>query len=78
MTCLDLEDRPICQVPVIPDKVPLFLSIFKKFIQNKEENKIHPVPMKSIVRISLNKNLDLVIQRYAKFIKEDAADSHLF
>ncbi|RJP78043.1 MAG: DEAD/DEAH box helicase [Desulfobacteraceae bacterium] len=71
-TCRDSEDRPIFQVPVARDNVPLFLSVFKQSIHNKEEMTIHPIPLKSIVRISLNKKLDLVIQRYVRFLGEDA------
>ncbi len=71
LTCRDPENRLVFQIPVQRDKVPQFISVFKNRIQNKEDIRIHPFPMKSIVRISLNKNRDLVIQRYVRFVEED-------
>ncbi len=63
----DQEKRPLFSLPIARERVPALVAGLKGDLNNAEEFKIHPVPVKSVVRIRLNQRKDLVLQRYLYF-----------
>lgn len=57
---------------VIPrQRVKSLLSAFREIFPNQRELAIHPVPLKSLFKISANKKMDLQIKPIVQVLKED-------
>ena len=71
VTCRDAEQNPIFRMVIPPEKVKKLLTAFKEFLPNQHGLTIHPVPLKSIFKISATTELDLEVRPIVQVLQEN-------
>ena len=71
VTCNTEKEEPIFRFSVPRDKVKQALFILKDHLPNQHGLAIHPVPLKSIFKISLNTELDLEVRPIIQILQEN-------
>ena len=77
VTCKDLEGRAYFRMVIPPNKVKRILAAFKDLLPNQHHLAIHPIPLKSIFKITANTRLDLEIRPIIQLIQEDGEETFL-
>ncbi len=70
VTCRRFEDDPIFHMVIPRGKVKSLLRAFKEFLPNQHGLSIHPIPLKSIFKISMNTELDLEVRPIIQVLQE--------
>jgi len=68
--CRRFENDPIFHMVIPRGKVKSLLRAFKEFLPNQHGLSIHPIPLKSIFKISINTELDLEVRPIIKVLQE--------
>ena len=71
VACRDHEETPVFRMIIPRDRVKSLLSTFEKTLPNQHNMSIHPVPLKSIFKVSINTKLDLEVRPLIQVIQED-------
>jgi len=71
VTCMSAEQKPISRMVIPPDKVKKLLIAFKEFLPNQHGLTIHPIPLKSIFKISATTELDLDVRPIVQVLQEN-------
>jgi superfamily II DNA or RNA helicase len=75
VTFRDLEAAPICRMVVPRQKVKKLLLNLRKLLPNQHDLAIHPIPLKSIFKVSMNTELDLEVRPIIQVIQENGEAS---
>jgi superfamily II DNA or RNA helicase len=70
VTCKRFGDDPIFRMVIPRGKVKSLLVAFKEFLPNQHGLSIHPIPLKSIFKISINTELDLEVRPIIQVLQE--------
>ena len=70
VTCRRLGDDPIFRMVIPRGKVKSLLVAFKEFLPNQHGLSIHPIPLKSIFKISATTELDLEVRPIIQVLQE--------
>ncbi len=71
VTCKDSSDAIIFHMAVPRKRVRAMLQAFRKRLPNQHHMPIHPIPLKSIFKISRNTELDLDIRPMVQLIQKE-------
>jgi superfamily II DNA or RNA helicase len=71
VTCCDYEENTVFRMIIPRSRVKSLLSTFEKALPNQHNMSIHPVPLKSIFKVSMNTKLDLEVRPLIRLIQED-------
>jgi len=71
VTCRRFGDDPIFRIVIPRGKVKSLLVAFKEFLPNQHGLSIHPIPLKSIFKISINTELDLEVRPIIQVLQEN-------
>ncbi|MEW6325978.1 MAG: hypothetical protein AB1487_00010 [Thermodesulfobacteriota bacterium] len=72
VTCKRSEGDPIFRMVIPREKVKRLLTAFQEFLPNQHGLTIHPIPLKSIFKISANTELDLEVRPVVQVLQESA------
>jgi superfamily II DNA or RNA helicase len=75
VTCRRLGDDPIFRMIIPRKKVKGLLVAFKEFLPNQHGLSIHPIPLKSIFKISTTTELDLEVRPIIQVLQESGEAS---
>lgn len=70
VTCKQPEGDPIFRMVIPREKVKDLIVAFKEFLPNQHGLTIHPIPLKSIFKISINTELDLEVRPVIQALQE--------
>ncbi|MEW6375179.1 MAG: DEAD/DEAH box helicase, partial [Thermodesulfobacteriota bacterium] len=70
VTCRHSGDDPVFRMVIPREKVKSLLVTFKEFLPNQHGLPIHPIPLKSIFKISINTELDLEVRPIIQVLQE--------
>jgi hypothetical protein len=68
------DGEPVFRMAIPRQTVKTILLAFSKFLPNQHNMPVHPVPLKSIFKISANTELDLEIRPLIRVIQEDGEE----
>ncbi len=71
LTVQDDSGAPLMHLNIPRVKVPRLISGFKDILRNQNNLAIHPIPLKSIFKVSMNTELDLDVRPVIKMIQDD-------
>ncbi len=71
IACRHSGSDPVFRIVVPREKVKKLLAAFSEFIPNQHGLMIHPVPLKSIFKISATTELDLEVRPIIQILQED-------
>ena len=71
VSCLASDGAPLLRLAIPRNKVKSVLSTFQDLLPNQHALAIHPIPLKSIFKISRNTELDLEIKPQIQLIQEN-------
>ncbi len=66
--------RPVMRMVVPRHMVRSVLTAFKEYLPNQKDLPIHPVPLKSLFKVTMNTELDLEILPLIRLIQEDGEE----
>lgn len=78
LTFRDAGGRPLVEVTVPPERVAAALALLAAEFPEQEDLAIHPVPLKSIFRVSQETDLDLVEVRPAIVALQEGGEERFF
>ncbi len=70
VTCQRLGGQPVFRMAILREKVKGFLATFKELLPNQHGLTIHPIPLKSIFKISATTELDLEVRPVIQVLQE--------
>ncbi|MBW1903389.1 MAG: DEAD/DEAH box helicase, partial [Deltaproteobacteria bacterium] len=73
----ELENRPVFRMIVPRSKVKRLILAFKEFLPNQHDLAIHPIPLRSIFKVTTDTKLDLEVRPIVEFIQEDGEKKYL-
>ena len=71
VTCKRLEEELIFRIVIPRNKVKEVLLAFKDCLPNQHGLAIHPIPLKSLFKVSMNTELDLEVRPIIQVLQED-------
>lgn len=71
VTCRDHEETPVFRMIIPRGMVKRLLSTYENILPNQHNMAIHPVPLKSIFKVSINTKLDLEVRPIIQVIQDD-------
>ena len=71
VTFRDYEETPVFRMIIPRNKVKRLLSNYEGILPNQHNMAIHPVPLKSIFKVSMNTKLDLEVRPLIQIIQDD-------
>lgn len=71
VTCFENQETPAIRITIPRDRVRSLLSTFEKTLLNQHRMSIHPVPLKSIFKVSMKTNLDLEVRPLIQVLQDD-------
>ena len=74
VSCLAPDGNPLIRLFIPRNKVKGLLSAFQELLPNQHALSIHPIPLKSIFKISQNTELDLEIRPQIQLIQENGEE----
>ena len=75
VTCKRSEKEPIFRIVIPRNKVKEVLLAFKECLPNQHGLAIHPIPLKSLFKISMNTELDLEVRPIIHVLQENGEES---
>lgn len=75
VTCKRSEEEPIFRIVIPRNKVKEILLAFKDCLPNQHGLAIHPIPLKSLFKISMTTELDLEVRPIIHVLQEDGEGS---
>ena len=77
VTCRKPGGKPLCRVVIPRGKVRRLLVLFQERLPNQHGLAIHPIPLKSIFKVTAHTHLDLDIRPMIRVMQEDGEDRFL-
>jgi superfamily II DNA or RNA helicase len=77
VTCRDSEREPAFRMVIPRDKVKEVLLALKDWLPNQHGLTIHPIPLKSLFKISVNTEMDLELRPQIQLLQQDG-EEHFF
>ena len=77
ITCRKPGGKPLCRVVIPRSKVRRLLILFQERLPNQHGLAIHPIPLKSIFKVTADTHLDLDIRPMIRIIQENGEDTFL-
>ena len=74
VSCLAPDGKPLIRLFIPRNKVRNLLSTFQEHLPNQHALAIHPIPLKSIFKVSRNTELDLEIRPQIQLIQENGEE----
>jgi len=74
VTCSHGGGRPFFRMVIPRNKVKEVLLVFKKHLPNQHGLTIHPIPLKSLFKVSMNTELDLELRPHIQLLQEDGEE----
>ena len=74
VSCLAPDGKPLIRLFIPRNKVRILLSTFQEHLPNQHALAIHPIPLKSIFKVSRNTELDLEIRPQIQLIQENGEE----
>ncbi|MBW2710118.1 MAG: hypothetical protein JRD04_12840, partial [Deltaproteobacteria bacterium] len=74
VSCLAPDGNPLIRMFIPRNKVRNLLSTFQEHLPNQHALAIHPIPLKSIFRVTRNTELDLEIRPQIQLIQENGEE----
>ena len=71
VTCKSSEEEPVFRMVIPRNKVKEILLAFKEYLPNQHGLTIHPIPLKSLFKVSMNTELDLEVRPLIQLLQED-------
>ena len=75
VSCLSSDGKPLVRLFIPRNKVKNLLSTFLDHLPNQHALAIHPIPLKSIFKVTQNTELDLEIRPQIQLIQENGEES---
>ena len=75
VTCKRSEEEPIFRIVIPRNKVKEVLLAFKDCLPNQHGLTIHPIPLKSLFKVSMNTELDLEVRPIIQILQDDGEES---
>ncbi len=75
VACLASEGAPLIRLVIPRNKVKSLLSIFNDLLPHQHVPAIHPIPLKSIFKITQNTELDLEIRPQIQWLQENGEEA---
>ena len=70
ITCSTSHQSPVFRLVVPRLKVEALLAILEEYLPNQHGLKIHPIPLKSLFKVSMNTKLDLEVRPVIQLMQE--------
>ena len=70
VTCKRSGEGPVFRLAIPGPKVKRLLAAFKEFLPNQHGLTIHPIPLKSIFKVTMNTELDLEVRPIIQVLQE--------
>jgi len=77
VTCMAQGGKSFCRMVIPRGKVRRLLDLFKKRLPNQHGLAIHPIPLKSIFKVTSGTQLDLEIRPMIQLMQENGEDTFL-
>lgn len=77
VTCRRSGEIPVLRMIIPRQKVRWLLNTFKERLPNQHDLPIHPVPLKSIFKVSMNTELDLEVMPVIRLIQENGEEKFI-
>jgi len=74
VTCRDSEGEPAFRMVIPRDKVKEVLLALNKYLPNQHGLTIHPIPLKSLFKVSMNTELDLELRPHIQLLQQDGEE----
>jgi superfamily II DNA or RNA helicase len=74
VTCRDSEREPAFRMVIPRDKVKEVLVALKDWLPNQQGLTIHPIPLKSLFKVSVNTELDLELRPQIQLLQQDGEE----
>lgn len=71
VTCLNDSGNALFRLILPRKKVQMFLNVFKELMPNQHDLPIHPIPLKSIFKVTMNTEMDLDVLPFIQLIQEN-------
>ncbi len=75
--CKEPEGKPFCRMVIPRSKVRRLLELFQKRLPNQHGLAIHPIPLKSIFKVTADTHLDLDIRPMIQVMQENGEKAFL-
>jgi superfamily II DNA or RNA helicase len=72
--CKGSEEEPAFRMVIPRDKVKQVLLAFKDHLPNQHGLTIHPIPLKSLFKVSINTELDLEVRPLIQLLQQDGEE----
>lgn len=77
ITCKRADGEPVFRTGIPRHQVHRLLLTLKEFLPNQNNMAIHPIPLKSIFKITMNTEMDLDILPMVRLLQEDGEEHFL-
>ncbi|MCJ7685094.1 MAG: SNF2-related protein, partial [Desulfobacteraceae bacterium] len=77
ITCRRAEGDPVFRTQIPRHLVRRLITALKKYLPNQNNMAIHPIPLKSIFKITMNTEMDLDILPMVQLLQEDGEEHFL-
>ena len=77
VTCREPGGKPLCRLVIPRGKVRRLLLLFQKRLPNQHGLAIHPIPLKSIFKVTADTDLDLDIRPMIQIMQENGEETFL-
>jgi len=74
VSCRDSDGGPAFRMVISKDKVKEVLLAFKDWLPNQHGLTIHPIPLKSLFKVSVNTELDLEVRPIIQLLQENGEE----
>ncbi|MBW2309641.1 MAG: DEAD/DEAH box helicase [Deltaproteobacteria bacterium] len=74
VTCRDSEEEPVFRMVIPRNKVKEVLLTLKDHLPNQHGLTIHPIPLKSLFKVSMNTELDLELRPLIQLLQQDGEE----
>jgi len=74
ITCKDFKEEPSFRLAIPKNKVKEVLLVLKDWLPNQHGLTIHPIPLKSLFKVSMNTELDLELRPQIQLLQEDGEE----
>ena len=74
VTCRHSEEKPVFRMVIPRNKLKEVLLAFKDHLPNQHGVTIHPIPLKSLFKVSMNTELDLEVRPLIQLLQQDGEE----